>query len=151
MRLLKLWILMLLLPIMSLAIAQRDTYQICLNSTNRMESPADRDAQKVECYNNQARAQRTIGVCIKLARILEHTSASDTLLINCLSDNILKITIDECVATAKKMIYSENKDNAIWMCLENHAVRRNSCKKISEAMTFPHRKAAALNFCLTKP
>lgn len=143
----KLWILLILAPMLSFAVVQRDSYQICLNSTNRAESPADRDAAKVDCFNKQVRAKRTVDTCTKLARVLEHTSASDALILDCLADNILKLKLSECVATAKKLTYSENRDKALWSCIENRRATINECKGIVQEMTFPHNKNVALNYC----
>lgn len=138
-----------LLPLFSLAANQRDTYRVCLSASNKLESPADRDTEKIDCFN-QGRVRKSMDACLKLARVLEHTSSADSLILDCINDNILKMKIDECVGTAKKLYYSENRDKALWQCLENHPVKRNRCKSVSDEMTFPHNKSVALNFCLMK-
>lgn len=139
----------LLLPILALAANPRDRYRLCLDSSNKLESPADRDAKKVECYKN-GQARRSIPLCINLARVLEHTSASDTLILDCLSDNILRVKFDECVNTAKKIHYAETRDRALFLCMENHPIRATRCRSFSEELTYPHNKAVALQYCTMK-
>lgn len=145
-------LLVLILPFISLAANQRDIYRTCLDASNKLESPADRDAEKINCFNKTYQKKETekksIGVCLKLARVLEHTSSSDMLVINCINDNIFKMTLDECIGTAKKLYYSDNRDKALWSCLEDQPVKRSRCKSIADEMTFPHNRNVALNFCL---
>lgn len=142
-------LLVFLLPLLSLAANPRDSYRMCLNASNKLESPADRDAEKINCFN-QGRAKKSVDLCLNLARVLEHTTASDSLIVGCINDSIFKMKIDECVGTAKKLYYSENRDKALWMCIENISFKRSRCKSITDEMTFPHNRNVALNYCLTK-
>lgn len=142
-------ILLFLLPLVSLAANTRDTYRLCLNASNKLESPADRDAEKINCFN-QSRVRKSVDTCVGLARVLEHTSASDSLVLGCINDNIFRMKMDECVSTAKKLYYSENRDKALWTCIENNPVKRTRCKIITDEMTFPHNRNVALNYCLMK-
>ncbi len=143
------FLLFILLPLVSFAANTHDTYRMCLNASNKLESPADRDAEKINCFN-QSRVRTSVDSCLSLARVMEHTTSSDSLVLGCLNDNILRIKIDECVRTAKKLYYSENRDKALWSCLENHTIKRTRCKTISDEMTFPHNRNVALNYCLMK-
>lgn len=138
-----------LLPLLSFAMVARDGYQQCLNSSNKLESPADRDSEKIKCFQ-MSRHKTSIDTCLNLSRVLEHTNSSDSLILLCLSENIVKIKMPECISTAKKLYYSENKDRALWMCLENKPVRSSKCKEITNEMTFPHNKNTAFNYCLLK-
>ena len=142
-------ILTLLLPLLSMAIIPRDGYQQCLNASNKLESPADRDSEKIRCFQI-SRHKTSIDACLNLARVLEHTSSTDSLILSCLSENIVKIKMPECVSMAKKLYYSDNRDRALWMCLENKPVRNSKCKALANEMTFPYNKNVALNYCLLK-
>ena len=142
-------ILTLLFPILSFATVTVDSYQSCLNASNKLESPADRDAQKVVCFNKGS-VKKTLDTCLGLARVLEHTTTSDSLIMSCLSDNVLQIKVSTCLDTAKKLYYSENRDRAIWMCIENKPVKKSKCKEITDDITFPHNKNVVLNYCLMK-
>jgi len=136
-------LLLILLPLISLAANTRDSYRICLNASNKLESPADRDTEKINCFN-QSRVRTSVDACLNLARVLEHTSASDSLILGFINDNILSLQMDECVSTAKKLYYSENRDKALWSCLESHPVRHTRCKRITDEMTFLHNRNVAL-------
>lgn len=138
-----------LLPLLSLAANPRDSYRMCLSASNKLESPADRDAEKINCFN-QGRAKKSVDLCLNLARVLEHTTSSDNLVVGCINDNIFKMKMDECVATAKKLYYSDTRDRALWTCIENISVKRSRCKAITDEMTFPHNRNIGLNYCLSK-
>ncbi len=136
----------LLLPFLALAIVPREGYQNCLKATNKLESPADRDAEKIECYNSD-RAKKSVDRCVGLAKVLEHTSTSDLLLLSCVSENLSKMNVSECVNVAKKLYYAENRDRAIWICVENKPMKDSKCREVTNEMTYPHTKSVALNFC----
>jgi hypothetical protein len=142
-------LLTILFPLLSFAMVPVDSYKSCLNASNKLESPADRDAEKVLCFN-KGPVKKTLDTCLSLARVLEHTTASDSLIMSCLSDSILQIKVTTCLDTANKMYYSENRDRAIWMCIENKPVKRSKCKQITDDITFPHNKIVVLNYCLMK-
>lgn len=138
-----------LLPILALAANPRDRYRICLDGTNKLESPADRDSKKIECYRN-GQARKSVPLCLNLARVLEHTTAADSLIMECLADNVLRIKFEDCVSTSKKLHYAESRDKALFMCMENHPIRSSRCRGFSEEMTYPHNKAVAYQHCMMK-
>lgn len=138
-----------LLPFVTFAIAPNSKYQSCLDASNKFESPADRDGEKVDCFN-RGRIRKSLSTCLNLARILEHTSTADSLILSCLSENISELKLADCLGTSKKLYYSENRDKAYWMCLENKPIGRSQCKEITDKMTYPHNRNIALNYCLMK-
>ncbi|MBL7544929.1 MAG: hypothetical protein JNL11_14015 [Bdellovibrionaceae bacterium] len=137
-----------LLPLISFAANTRDTYRTCFNASNKLESPADRDAEKIHCFNSLPR--RPMNLCLNLAGVLEHTSTSDALILDCISTNILKMKIETFLETTKSLHYAESKDKAIWTYLEHHAVQSSQCKRITDKMVYPHNRNVALNYCLLR-
>ncbi len=149
------FILTLLLPLFSIASVPVSKYQSCLNLSNKLESPAERDAEKILCFNQfnrggRSQIKKSMEACLGLASVLEHTTASDSLILSWMSDNILDVKMSECISVAKKLNYSDTRDKALWMCIENKKMRRSKCQDVTDEMTYPHNKNVALNYCLMK-
>lgn len=123
------------------------SYNICIKSSNKLNSPDLRDTKKVSCFKKHKNILNS-NACIKLASILEYTSIADELLSLCLDS--YGIDANKCVKIASHMNYGENADLALWSCVQLESSKRNKaeCLKIAKNMTFPHNKVRAKELCL---
>lgn len=122
-------------------------YQVCLNHSNKLNNPFERDQKKISCF---ARFKKTLNVtsCISLSKKLEYSSMSEELLSDCLE--YFGSSPNECLRLSKSMIYGESKDAGLWSCLalESTKQSKKTCLQMAGNMTLPHNKNRALEFCM---
>lgn len=124
----------------------KNDYQFCLQQSNKLNNPYDRDQRKISCFRKFNR-HLTSNSCTSLAKRLEYSSMSDELLQDCIG--YFGNSANDCVKISKSMNYGENRDAGLWSCLNLNAVKnvKKRCLEVANNMIFPHNKNHAIAFC----
>lgn len=127
--------------------ATGESYNHCLNQSNKLQNPYERDTKKVLCFQKH-RHILNINSCTSLSTRLEYTYIADELLGSCI--DYFGNTADRCTQIAKNMHYGENRDQGLWTCIQLKSIKnvRTACLTIAKNMTLPHNKKRAYDFCL---
>ena len=124
----------------------QSTYKACLSRSNQLETPNERDAEKLSCFQ-KFKKFLPLNSCTSLAPVLEYTQNTDKQLFSCIDLN--RLSINNCLAISNKMIYAENNDALIWTCIQNlkNVRRQKECTKLAGNMRLPHNKITAVQYC----
>lgn len=122
-------------------------YQLCLNHSNKLNNPYERDQKKINCFDKFKKNLNTSS-CIALSKKLEYSSMAEELLENCLG--YFGQSPNECLRLSRNMTYGESKDAGLWSCLSLESTKKSkkTCLQIANNMTLPHNKNRALELCL---
>lgn len=121
-------------------------YQQCLQHSNKLNNPFDRDQRKITCFRKFNKNLNT-QACISLSKKMEYSSMADELLQDCTS--YFGNAASECVKLSKSMNYGEARDASLWNCIRLESVlnSKKTCQSVASNMIFPHNKSHAMAFC----
>jgi hypothetical protein len=121
-------------------------YQQCLQHSNKLNNPFDRDQRKITCFRKFNKSLDT-QACISLSKKMEYSSMGDELLQDCTV--YFGNSARECVKLSKSMNYGEARDASLWNCIRMESVlnSKKACQAVAANMIFPHNKNHALALC----
>lgn len=122
-------------------------YQLCLQHSNKLNNPFERDQRKVTCFRKFSKSLNT-QACISLSKKMEYSSMADELLQDC--TGYFGNSANECVKLSKNMNYGEARDSSLWNCIRLESVlnSKKACQAVAANMIFPHNKSHAMAFCV---
>ncbi|MCK6597282.1 MAG: hypothetical protein L6Q37_02875 [Bdellovibrionaceae bacterium] len=144
------FILILLLTLSSISFSAtplfESTYKTCLIKSNQLNTPNDRDTEKLNCFN-KFKKFLSLNSCTSLAGVLEYTQNKDKQLFSCIDLN--RMNVNSCIDLSNKMIYAENNDALRWTCIQNlkNLRKQSECLKLAKNMRLPHNRITAVQYC----